>query len=239
MLKRSMFRWPGEDALLRLQVLGRPGGQDEVVIAALRAAQAVLVEGEEKGRESCLEWMQQCAREGEGEVSLSCFLLFIIPFKQVSLVARDVAAVVRLVTRQLSPEVEEAVEGDNGEERDWTLSFLDTLVLDSLAGGQIPYKPRNTKADSIEGSSVSLQPASQRVGGISVGLSESISMDLSSLKSSDMFSSSRGEPSALWTLEGRLEVSSSTLEMSPQTPSLPEAQKSSGGLDGLLEEGWS
>jgi len=217
-------RWPGEDALLRLQVLGRPGGQDEVVIAALRAAQAVLVEGEEKGRESCLEWMQQCAREGEGEVSL---------------VARDVAAVVRLVTRQLSPEVEEAVEGDNGEERDWTLSFLDTLVLDSLAGGQIPYKPRNTKADSIEGSSVSLQPASQRVGGISVGLSESISMDLSSLKSSDMFSSSRGEPSALWTLEGRLEVSSSTLEMSPQTPSLPEAQKSSGGLDGLLEEGWS
>merc|ERR1719193_679893 len=142
-------RWPGENALQRLQDLGKPGAQDEVVIAALRAAQAVLVRGEEKGRQSCLDWIQQCVREGNGEVSL---------------VARDVAAVVALVTRQLSPEVEEAmeeedkVEGDEEEERDWTLSFLDTLVLDSLAKGQIPYKPRSTKADSVENSSVSLQP---------------------------------------------------------------------------------
>ena len=166
------------------------------------------------------------------------------PFEQVSLVARDVAAVVGLVTRQMSPEVEEAVEeekveGDDGEERDWTLSFLDTLVLDSLAAGKIPYKPRNTKADSEEGSSVSLQPASHTIGRISAGLSESISMDMSSLNSSDMFSPIRGEPTTLWTLEGRLEVSSSTLEMSPQTPPPHEPQKSSDGLDGLLEEGWS
>ena len=157
--------------------------------------------------------------------------------------ARDVAAVVGLVvTRQMSPEVEEAVEeekveGDNGEERDWTLSFLDTLVLDSLAAGKVPFKPRNTKVDSIEGYSVSLQPASHTIGKISAGLSES--MDLSSLNSSDMFSPSRGEPATLWTSEGRLEVSSSTLEMSPQTPPRHEPQKSSGGLDGLLEEGWS
>ena len=41
-------RWPGENALHRLQELGKPGAQDEVVIAALRAAQAVLVRGEEK-----------------------------------------------------------------------------------------------------------------------------------------------------------------------------------------------
>ena len=160
--------------------------------------------------------------------------------------ARDVAAVVGLVTRQMSPEVEEAVEeekveGDNGEERDWTLSFLDTLVLDSLAAGKIPYKPRNTKADSVECYSVGLQPANHTIGNlkISAGLSESVSMDLSSLNSSDMFSPSRGEPATLWTSEGRLEVSSSTLEMSPQTPPRHEPQKSSDGLDGLLEEGWS
>ena len=72
MLKARIFRWPGEDALHRLQELGRPGAQDEVVIAALRAAQAVLVRGEEKGRESCLDWMQQCARKGEGEVGVLC-----------------------------------------------------------------------------------------------------------------------------------------------------------------------
>ena len=74
MLKASIFRWPGEDALHRLQELGRPGAQDEVVIAALRAAQAVLVRGEEKGRESCLDWMQQCARNGEGEVGVLFFI---------------------------------------------------------------------------------------------------------------------------------------------------------------------
>ena len=68
MLNESIFRWPGEDALHRLQELGRPGAQDEVVIAALRAAQSVLVRGEEKGRESCIDWMQQCASEGDGEV---------------------------------------------------------------------------------------------------------------------------------------------------------------------------
>ena len=150
---------------------------------------------------------------------------------------------VALVTRQLSPEVEEAmeeedkVEGDEEEERDWTLSFLDTLVLDSLAKGQIPYKPRSTKADSVENSSVSLQPA--KIGRISAGLSESISMDMSSLNSSENFSSSREEPATLWTLEGRLEVSSPTLEVSPQTSPPSEPQKSSVGLDGLLEEGWS
>merc|ERR1712192_346154 len=116
--------------------------------------------------QSCLDWIQQCAGEGKGEVSL---------------VARDVAAVVGLVTRQLSPEVEEAMEedkvegGDDGEERDWTLSFLDTLVLDSLAKGQLPYRPRNSKADLVvEGSSVSLlQPANHAMGRISAGLTES------------------------------------------------------------------
>ena len=54
----------------RLQELGRPGAQDEVVIATLRAAQAVLVRGEENGRESCLEWIHQCTREGEGQVDI-------------------------------------------------------------------------------------------------------------------------------------------------------------------------
>lgn len=155
------------------------------------------------------------------------------------MVARDVAAVVGLVTRQMSPEVEEALEEekvDNGEERDWTLSFLDTLVLDRLATGKIPYKPRNLKADSVEGSSVSLQP---EIGRISAGLSESISMDLSSLNSSDMFNPSRGEPATLWTLEGRLEISSSTLEISPQTSQSPKPQKLCGDLDGLLEVDWS
>ena len=183
-------------------------------------------------------------RQGRGE---HFFLLFLVPihlFKQVSLVARDVAAVVGLVTRQLSPEVEEAmeeekVEGDDEEERDWTLSFLDTLVLDSLAKGQVPYKPRNIKADSMEGSSASLQPANHTKGRTSAGLSESISMDMSSLKSSENFSSNRDEPATLWTLEGRLEVSSPTLELPPQTPPPSEPQKSSVGLDGLLEEGWS
>ena len=165
-------------------------------------------------------------------------------FEQVSLVARDAVAVVGLATRQMSPEVEEAVEeekmeGDNGEERDWTLSFLDSLVLDSLAAGKVPYKPLYAKADSVEGSSVTLQTASHTVGKISARLSESVSMDLSSLNSSDMFSPNRGEPNSLWTLDGRLEVSSSTLDMSPRTPPPPEPQKSSGGLDGLLEEGWS
>ena len=82
MLKASIFRWPGEDALHRLQKLGRPGAQDEVVIAALRAAQAVLVRGEEKGRESCLDWMQQCARKGEGEVGV-LFFIADHPFEQV------------------------------------------------------------------------------------------------------------------------------------------------------------
>merc|ERR1712192_88699 len=102
---------------------------------------------------------------------------------QIGLVARDVAAVVGLVTRQLSPEVEEAMEedkvegGDDGEERDWTLSFLDTLVLDSLAKGQLPYRPRNSKADLVEGSSVSLQPANHTMGRISACFTESISMD--------------------------------------------------------------
>merc|ERR1712192_395420 len=118
--------------------------------------------------QSCLDWIQQCAGEGKGEVSL---------------VARDVAAVVGLVTRQLSPEVEEAMEedkvegGDDGEERDWTLSFLDTLVLDSLAKGQLPYRPRNSKEDLVEGSSVSLQPANHTMGRISACFTESISMD--------------------------------------------------------------
>merc|ERR1712181_188317 len=129
--------------------------------------------------------------------------------------------------------------GDDGEERDWTLSFLDTLVLDSLAKGQLPYKPRNTKADLVEGSSVSLQPANHTMGRISAGLTESISMDMSSLNSSENFSSSREEPATLWTLEGRLEASSPTLELPPLTPPPSEPLKSSVGLDGLLEEGWS
>ena len=153
--------------------------------------------------------------------------------------AKDVAAVVGLVTRQMSPEVEEALEEekeDYGVERDWTLSFLDSLVLDNLASGKIPYKPRNTKTDSVEGSSGSLVPALEN----SAGLSESISTELPSLNSSGMFSSSRGEPASLWTLEGRLEVSSSSsLEMSAQISQFPKPQELCGGLDGLLEEGWS
>ena len=52
----------------RIQELGKPGAEDEVVIAALGAAQAVLVEGEEEGRETCLEWVQRWAMEGNGEV---------------------------------------------------------------------------------------------------------------------------------------------------------------------------
>ena len=71
-------RWPGENALHRLQELGKPGAQDEVVIAALRAAQAVLVRGEEKGRESCLDWIRQCAREGEEEVGNWAYFTFLI-----------------------------------------------------------------------------------------------------------------------------------------------------------------
>ena len=72
--KQASFRWPGEDALHRLQELGKPGSQDEVVIAALRAAQAVMVGGEEKGRQSCLDWIQQFAGEGNGEVSNEHFV---------------------------------------------------------------------------------------------------------------------------------------------------------------------
>ena len=160
--------------------------------------------------------------------------------------ARDVASVVGLVTRQLSPEVQEAMEedkmeegDDDGEERDWTLSFLDTLVLESLAKGQVPYKPRNTKADSVENSSVSLLPANHTMGSVSAGLTESMSMDMSSLNSSENFSSSREEPATLWTSEGRLEASSPTFGVSVQTPPPSEPLKSSVGLDGLLEEGWS
>ena len=70
MSSASIFRWPGEDALHRLQDLGKPAAQDEVVIAALRAAQAVLVRGEDKGKQSCLDWIQQCTREGKGEASI-------------------------------------------------------------------------------------------------------------------------------------------------------------------------
>ena len=86
-------------------------------------------------------------RGGTGGHSFHFYCQFKPPFKQVRLVAKDVAAVVGLVTRQMSPEVEEALEEekeDYGVERDWTLSFLDSLVLDNLASGKIPYKPRNT-----------------------------------------------------------------------------------------------
>ena len=61
-------RWPGEGSLHRIQELGKPGAEDQVVIAALGAAQAVLVGGEEEGRETCLEWVQRWAKEGNGEV---------------------------------------------------------------------------------------------------------------------------------------------------------------------------
>ena len=34
------------------------------------AAQAVLVGGEEEGRETCLEWVRRWAKEGNGEVGM-------------------------------------------------------------------------------------------------------------------------------------------------------------------------
>ena len=67
-------RWPGEGSLHRIQELGKPGAEDEVVIAALGAAQAVLVGGEEEGRETCLEWVQKWVKEGNGEVGIESVL---------------------------------------------------------------------------------------------------------------------------------------------------------------------
>jgi len=221
-------RWPGEGSLHRIQELGKPGAEDEVVIAALGAAQAVLVGGEEEGRETCLEWVQKWVKEGNGEVSLR---------------AGDVAAVVGLVAKQCSPEVEEALEAegvDDNEEKDWSLSFLDTFVLDSLQQGKIPYKPRGIITASRKDTSIGAQSNNQIKSRISAGLSESNSNGVSSLNSSELSTSNRAEPSTLWTLEGRVDVPSSPiLQASPLTPPPPDLQGASRGLEGLLEEGWS
>ena len=49
---------------------------------------------------------------------------------------------VQLAGRQGSPEVEEALEEEEEEPvaRDWTLSFLDTLVVAALDRGLQPYR---------------------------------------------------------------------------------------------------
>ena len=148
-----------------------------------------------------------------------------------------------LVARQCSPEVEEALEAegvDDNEEKDWSLSFLDTFVLDSLQQGKIPYKPRGIITASRKDISIGAQSNNQIKSRISAGLSESNSNGLSSLNSSELSTSNRAEPSTLWTLEGRVDVPSSPiLQASPLTPPPPDLQGASRGLEGLLEEGWS
>ena len=147
-----------------------------------------------------------------------------------------------LVARQCSPEVEEALEAegvDDIEERDWSLSFLDTFVLDSLQQGKIPFKPRVKVTASRKDTSIGGQSNIQIKSRTSTGLSESNSNGLSSLNSSELSTSNRAEPSTLWTLEGRVEASSPIVQASPLTPPPPDLQGASRGLEGLLEEGWS
>ena len=152
------------------------------------------------------------------------------------------AAVVGLAARQCSPEVEEALEAegvDNSEERDWSLSFLDTFVLDSLQQGKIPYKPLTKIMASRKDTSIGSQSNNQIKGRISTGLSESNSNGLSSLNSSELSTSNRAEPSTLWTLEGRVDASLPIVQASPLNPPPSDLQGASRGLEGLLEEGWS
>ena len=55
--------------------------------------------------------------------------------------ASDVLCLVQLAGRQGSPEVEEALEEEKVPvARDWSLSFLDTLVVAALDRGQQPYR---------------------------------------------------------------------------------------------------
>ena len=55
--------------------------------------------------------------------------------------ASDVLCLVQLAGRQGSPEVEEALEEEEVPvARDWSLSFLDTLVVAALDRGQQPYR---------------------------------------------------------------------------------------------------
>ena len=147
------------------------------------------------------------------------------------------------MARQCSPEVEEALEAegvDDNEEKDWSLSFLDTFVLDSLQQGKIPYKPRTKTMVSRHNTSIGGQSSIKIKGRISTGYSESNSNGLSSLNSSELSTSNRAEPSTLWTLEGRVDIlSSPILQASPLTPPPPDLQGASRGLEGLLEEGWS
>lgn len=119
-------RWPAEGALTRLEALGRASGEVEVVVATLRAAQAILVRGGEEGAEGCLAWVAGCREEGQEEVRV---------------VAADVLQLVRLVRREGSPEVEEAQE-EQVVVRDPSLSFLDGLVVEGLARGLQPYTPQ-------------------------------------------------------------------------------------------------
>ena len=148
-----------------------------------------------------------------------------------------------LVARQCSPEVEEALEAegvDDNEERDWSLSFLDTFVLDSLQQGKIPFKPRVKVTASRKDTSIGGQSNIQIKSRTSTGLSESNSNGLSSLNSSELSTSNRAEPSTLWTLEGRVDVPSSPIvQASPLNPPPLDLQEASRGLEGLLEEGWS
>ena len=147
-----------------------------------------------------------------------------------------------LVARQCSPEVEEALEAegiDNIEERDWSLSFLDTFVLDSLQQGKIPFKPRVKVTASRKDTSIGGQSNIQTKSRTSTGLSESHSNGLSSLNSSELSTSNRAEPSTLWTLEGRVDASSPIVQASPLNPPPSDLQGASRGLEGLLEEGWS
>ena len=170
-------RWPSEGALARLEALGRASGEVEVVVATLRAAQAILVRGGEEGAEGCLAWVAGCREEGEEEVRV---------------VAGDVLQLVRLVRREGSPEVEEAQE-EQVVARDPSLSFLDGLVVEGLARGLQPYMPRQPHPQASP--SPAQRPYSPCTSPTSHTSPPSLILSQSSQDS--------GPAPALWTLQGR------------------------------------
>ena len=110
--------------------------------------QVLLLRGGEEGKESSLAWLEECRGAEEQEVRTQAWLREeMVPnlvsyylILQVSLVASDVLCLVQLAGRQGSPEVEEAMEEEAPAVRDWSLSFLDTLVVAALERGQQPYR---------------------------------------------------------------------------------------------------
>merc|ERR1712226_1421521 len=117
--------------------------------------------------------------------------------------------------------------------RDWTLSFLDDVVVTKLENGQQPYKPRSLRRTKREyekmpqqqssGRDLSLIPYSQ--------MGPRVSMSDTSQYSEEMVV-------PVWTLEGRME--SSMLPPTIMTVSL-EASSSLAprNLESILTDEWS